>query len=71
MPDPNILDNIPIPHELRVDRKSCFIEYSATAQEVTVEVCRDTLVKDCGVEGPEVRLIYSQNNFILKYLREQ
>ena len=35
-------------------RKNCFIEYSQTAQEVTVEVCRETLVKDCDATGPEV-----------------
>ena len=35
-------------------RKNCFIGYSQTAQEVTVSVCRTTLVKDCEAVGPEV-----------------
>ena len=35
-------------------RKNCFIEYSQTAQDVTVEICRATLIKDCEAEGPEV-----------------
>ena len=35
-------------------RKNCFIEYSETAQEVTVEICRETLIKDCDSPGPEV-----------------
>ena len=35
--------------------KKCFIEYEKTAQNVTVSVCRTPLVKDCSVEGEEVR----------------
>ena len=35
-------------------RKNCFIEYSQTAQDVTVEICRATLIKDCEADGPEV-----------------
>ena len=35
--------------------KKCFIEYAKTAENVTVSVCRTPLVKDCNVEGEEVR----------------
>ena len=35
--------------------KNCFIEYSKTAQNITVTVCRTPLVKDCDVAGEEVK----------------
>ena len=34
--------------------KKCFIQYGKTAQNVTVNICRTPLVKDCDIEGDEV-----------------
>ena len=34
--------------------KKCFIQYGKTAQNVTVNICRTPLVKDCDIEGEEV-----------------
>ena len=34
--------------------KTCFIQYSQTASQATVQVCVEPLVKDCGAEGEEV-----------------
>ena len=34
--------------------KSCYIEYDTVAFNETVQVCRNPLVKDCNVEGPEI-----------------
>ena len=34
--------------------KKCFIEYNKVAQNVTVNVCRTPLVKDCNLEGDEI-----------------
>merc|ERR1719187_751147 len=34
--------------------KKCFIEYNKFAQNVTVNVCRTPLVKDCNQEGEEI-----------------
>ena len=34
--------------------KNCFIEYSKAAVNVTVDVCRTPLVKDCNKEGEEI-----------------
>ena len=34
--------------------KKCFIEYSKAAVNVTVDVCRTPLVKDCDKEGEEI-----------------
>ena len=44
---------------LNLLRKNCFIEYSETAQEVTVEICRETLIKDCDSPGPEVSQFFT------------
>ena len=35
-------------------RKNCFIEYSTTAYNETVQICREPLLKDCNISGPEV-----------------
>merc|ERR1712228_967042 len=34
--------------------KSCFIDYEQIAFNETVRICRNPLVKDCDVTGPEV-----------------
>ena len=34
--------------------KKCFIQYGKTAQNVTVNICRTPLVKDCDIDGEEV-----------------
>ena len=34
--------------------KNCFIEYSLSAANVTVDVCRTPLVKDCEKEGEQI-----------------
>ena len=33
---------------------NCFIEYSKSAANVTVDICRKPLVKDCEKEGKEI-----------------
>jgi len=35
-------------------RKNCFIEYSTTAYNETVQICREPLLKDCNISGPEI-----------------
>jgi len=35
-------------------RKNCFIEYSQTAYNETVQICRQPLLKDCNLSGPEI-----------------
>jgi len=35
-------------------RKNCFIEYSTTAYNETVQICRQPLLKDCNLSGPEI-----------------
>jgi hypothetical protein len=34
--------------------KNCFIEYSKSAANVTVDICRKPLIKDCEKEGEEI-----------------
>jgi len=34
--------------------KSCYIEYDTVAFNETVQVCRNPLVKDCNIAGPEI-----------------
>jgi len=34
--------------------KKCFIKYGKTAQNVTVNICRTPLVKDCDIDGEEI-----------------
>ena len=51
-----ILDNLLLQEEECEENyvKKCFIQYGKTAQNVTVNICRTPLVKDCDIEGDEV-----------------
>eukprot|EP00092_Neocalanus_flemingeri_P023887 GFUD01025912.1.p1 GENE.GFUD01025912.1~~GFUD01025912.1.p1 ORF type:complete len:697 (+),score=162.50 GFUD01025912.1:64-2154(+) len=51
--------------------KKCFIEYTAYAQNVTVNVCRTPLVKDCDQQGEELCTTEYESECVTEQLEHQ